>query len=81
MPEREMEAATRYSEQADLFFAIGSSLAVMPANQMPVYAKRRGAKLVILNQGETPLDSQADLLLRSAIGDTLPAIEAALLLS
>jgi NAD-dependent SIR2 family protein deacetylase len=74
MPEKEMELATQFSKAADLFFVVGSSLAVMPANQMPLYAKRKGARLIILNKGETPLDSQADILMREGIGEVLPSI-------
>ena len=74
MPEEEIEQAIAHSQRADLFFVIGSSLAVMPANQMPLYAKSRGARLIILNRGETSLDSQADLLIQHSIGEVLPVI-------
>ena len=74
MPEREMAWAFEHSRKADLFFAIGSSLAVAPANQMPLTAKRNGALLIILNRGITSLDLQADLIIRQGIGDVLPAV-------
>jgi NAD-dependent SIR2 family protein deacetylase len=41
---------------------------------MPGYAWRNGAKLIILNQGETPYDGEADLRFSDLIGDVLPKI-------
>ena len=39
---------------------------------MPLEALRSGAKLVIINQGETPFDYQANLRFNENIGDVLP---------
>jgi NAD-dependent SIR2 family protein deacetylase len=39
---------------------------------MPREALRSGAKLVILNQGETPFDRFAHLRFHEKIGDVLP---------
>jgi NAD-dependent deacetylase len=60
-----------HSQKADLFVVLGSSLVVTPAADMPVQALQSGAKLVIVNQGETPLDSQADLRFHEGIGDVV----------
>ena len=60
--------------KADLFFAIGSSLVVQPAATLPVVAKRAGAKLVIINRDETPVDYMADAVVHAGIGETLSAI-------
>lgn len=54
----EMEA-----EKADLFIVLGSSLSVYPANQIPLKAKKNGAKLVIINMEITDLDKQANLVI------------------
>jgi NAD-dependent deacetylase len=56
-----------------LFIAIGSSLVVFPAAGFPVLAKKRGAKLVILNRDPTDFDHIADLVLHREIGETLQA--------
>ena len=37
-------------------------------------AKQSGARLIIINRTETPLDDAADLVLRGEIGRTLPAL-------
>ena len=46
---------------------------VHPAASFPLVAKRNGARLVILNREETPLDEYADLVLHEEIGATLSA--------
>jgi len=71
MPEQEMVRAQQYTEACDLFIVVGSSLVVYPAAGFPEYAKRRGAKLVILNREPTPLDEFADLVLHREIGPSL----------
>lgn len=74
LPYEELEEAIRRSEQANVFFVIGSSLVVSPAANMPGYAKRNGAKLIILNQGETPYDDYADLRFFELISEVFPPI-------
>ena len=62
---------------ADLFLAIGSSLSVQPAAGFPLIAAQNGAKLVIINREETPLDRFADLVLNADIGETLSQLGSA----
>ena len=69
-----LETAVVASSACDLFLAIGTSLSVQPAASLAVEARRRGAQLVIVNQGATPLDELADVVLRDPIGDVLPAL-------
>ncbi len=71
MPKEAMQRARRATLACDLFLVIGSSLVVHPAAAFPLIAKENGAQLVILNGEPTPLDSDADLVLRGDIGDTL----------
>jgi NAD-dependent deacetylase len=77
LPPAVLMEATRWSREADLMLAIGSSLVVTPAADLPRAAKERGAKLVIINRDPTPLDVIADAILRDPIGEVLNAIEAA----
>jgi NAD-dependent deacetylase len=51
-----------------------ASLVVSPANDLPATAVENGAKLLLLNQGETPFDEVADLRIWTGIGEVLPAI-------
>ena len=74
MPVREVRQAEQVTLDCDLFISIGSSLVVYPAAGFPLLAKRKGAKLVILNRDPTGMDAQADLVLNREIGPTLSAV-------
>jgi NAD-dependent SIR2 family protein deacetylase len=72
LPRKDLDEAIRHSRKADLFVVVGSSLVVTPAADMPRIALEYGAKLVIINQGETPLDMRAHLRFNEKIGLVLP---------
>ena len=55
-----------------IFVVVSSSLVVTPAADMPREALQSRAKLVIINQGETPFDRVASLRFHERIGDVLP---------
>jgi len=74
LPSRAQDAAIKHSENCDLLIAIGSSLVVYPAAFIPVYAKEAGAKLVIINIGETPCDNFADIVINGKAGETMAKI-------
>ena len=74
MPVSEMQRAEEATMSCDLFMALGSSLVVYPAAGFPVMAKRNGAKLVIVNNESTDLDSLCDLVLHRQIGPTMSAV-------
>ncbi len=67
--ERSFEAAAG----CDVFLALGTSLGVYPAAEMPAIALRSGAVLVIGNAQETPYDGSADAIRRDQLGTWLPA--------
>jgi NAD-dependent deacetylase len=69
MPQAAMQRAQEWSEAAEIFIVVGSSLAVQPAASFPVVAKRAGALLAIVNREPTPLDDLADYHFRGAIGE------------
>jgi NAD-dependent deacetylase len=69
MPQDAMRRAAEWSEAAEIFVVVGSSLAVQPAASFPVVAKRGGALLAIVNREPTPLDDLADYNYRGAIGE------------
>ena len=72
LPEKDLRLSFEHSRKCDLFVVVGSSLVVTPAADMPLEALRSGAKLVIINQGETPFDQMASLRFQERIGDVLP---------
>jgi len=56
MPEEKTKQAFEAAENCDLFLALGTSLAVQPASNLPAQAKRAGAKFAIINREPTELD-------------------------
>ncbi|MCX7912082.1 MAG: NAD-dependent deacylase [Dehalococcoidales bacterium] len=74
LPYDVLEEAGRRSRRADVFIVIGSTLVVYPAAYMPMYAVQSGARLVIINLGETPMDKLATVLISGKAGETMSAI-------
>lgn len=74
LPQETLRSAEHESEKCDLFMVIGSSLVVYPAAYMPIYAKQSGAKIVIINMGQTGQDEIADIFINAPAGDTLTRI-------
>ena len=68
-----VERAMTLAATADLMLAVGSSLQVWPAADLPVWAARAGVPLVIVNDEPTPLDEIATLVVRGRAGEVLPA--------
>jgi len=60
--------------EADVFLAIGTTLAVFPINETVMIAKQAGARLIIVNAEATAMDHLADVVLNEQIADVLPAI-------
>ena len=50
----------------------GTSLAVSPANTLPIYAKQNNATLIEINPEETIMSSDMDLSIRNTSVMTLP---------
>ena len=62
--------------RCDVLLAVGSTLAVGPANQVVPRAKASGAKVVIVNGDTTQMDGYAHMLLRGSISPILQALVA-----
>jgi len=74
LPAKDLQESYKHSQMCELFVVVGSSLVVYPAADMPAVALEAGAKLVIINQGETPFDEQARLRFDEKIGEVLPPV-------
>ncbi len=74
LPADVLTEAFDLSMSTDLVLALGSSLVVEPAASIPLQAKNNGAKLVIINRTETPLDRLADAVVNQSIGETLARV-------
>ena len=59
LPKRELICGFEECAKADLCLALGSSLCVNPAAEMPYQTVLNGGKLVIVNLQSTPLDLEA----------------------
>ncbi|MEW4486955.1 Sir2 family NAD-dependent protein deacetylase [Thalassoglobus sp. JC818] len=75
LPMETLESAMEAALQADLILALGSSLVVYPAAEIPERAKQYGARLVIINRDPTPLDHQADVRIADSLGASLTSID------
>jgi mono-ADP-ribosyltransferase sirtuin 6 len=72
LPEKELMLAAEHSRRCDLMLALGSSLTVNPAASLVGLAIKSGARVVLINQGETPYDESVTLRLWEGIGELLP---------
>jgi NAD-dependent deacetylase len=68
-----LEASSR-ARSCDLMLVIGSTLVVYPAAYMPAYAREAGARLIIINLSDTPMDRHATVLIRERAGAAMTAI-------
>lgn len=75
-----MAKAVAAVSDCDILLAIGSSLVVRPASRLPLIARDRGATLVIVNREPTPLDDDADHVIRADAGAFLTALAGGLAL-
>jgi NAD-dependent deacetylase len=69
-----IDRAMRAAREAEVFFAIGTSLQVYPVAGTVELASAASARIIILNAEETPFDSLADAVFREPIGSVLPRI-------
>jgi NAD-dependent SIR2 family protein deacetylase len=72
LPVKDLTESFEHARDCELLIVVGSSLVVTPAATVPQIAFEAGARLVIINQGETPLDAIAHLRFAEAIGSVLP---------
>ncbi len=78
LPAAALQRAAAAASACDLMLVIGSSLIVNPAAQLPVLAKRSGARIGMINRTATPLDPLADVRVTADAGPTLAELAAAM---
>ncbi len=74
LPQAVLSEAAKRASNCDLCIVIGSTLVVYPAAYIPMYARDAGAKIVIINIGDTPLDPQAHVRIEAMAGETMSAV-------
>jgi len=78
LPEEAMRQAHDLAAEADLMIVIGSSLEVHPVAALPSITMDAGGRLVLVTQGPTPYDREAQVKLDGDVVDELDAVLAAL---
>jgi NAD-dependent deacetylase len=74
LPVSVMYEAEQESKSCDVMLIAGSSLEVAPAADLPLVAKKNGAKLIIVNKSATMADTHATVVLREDVAMALPRI-------
>jgi NAD-dependent deacetylase len=78
LPVEAIEQAQQLAAEAGLLLVVGSSLEVHPVAALPGEALAAGGALAIVNRGETPWNSRAELVLDAEAGETLRRLASAL---
>ena len=78
LPERALADAQALALDADLMLCVGSSLEVHPVGGLPALTRGAGGRLVLVTQGPTPYDGDADLKLDGDVVVEMRALLAAL---
>ncbi len=78
LPAQALIAARREARRCDVMLIAGSSLEVYPAAELPLMARQGGAALIMVNLGETALDSIAHAVIHADVVDVLPQLASAL---
>ena len=76
LPVHALLAARRAVANCDVLLIAGSSLEVAPAADLPMLARSRQARLIIVNQGPTYMDEYCEVLIRDDVAVALPMIAA-----
>jgi NAD-dependent deacetylase len=74
LPRSALEASFAASENASVFFSIGTSSVVHPAASLPMLALARGGIVIEINPEETALTESATYSLRGKSGEILPEL-------
>ncbi len=66
--------AQQAASDCDLMLVVGTSGLVYPAAGLPALARASGARVIVVNPNETELDDLADVVVRAAAAQALPAM-------
>jgi NAD-dependent deacetylase len=78
LPDEAMAEAQAMAAEADLMLCIGSSLTVYPVAGLPQLTQANGGKVVLVTEGETPYDREAEVKLGGDVVEELEALLASL---
>ena len=60
--------------KCDIMIVVGTSLAVSPANTLPIYAQQNGAIIIEVNPEETAMSEDIDYIIRDTAVGCLPGL-------
>lgn len=72
LPQDIWHDAINHAKKCDVMIIVGTSLAVSPANTLPIFAKQNGAVLIEINPEQTAMSEDMDLSLRETSAIALP---------
>lgn len=78
LPADAVERAWREAAECDVMLVVGTSGTVWPAAELPLVARRAGARVIEVNPEPSEITPAADLFLQGPAGDVLPALARAL---
>ena len=76
LPVSVLNQSRKHTRLCDVMLAVGSSLEVAPAGDLPMLAKQSGARLIIVTLSETYLDYLADVVIHADVVEVLPQLAA-----
>jgi NAD-dependent deacetylase len=74
LPERAVQRAWKVAERCEVLLVIGTSGTVWPAAELPLVARRRGARIIEVNPTPSELTHAADVFLAGPAGQVLPQL-------
>ncbi|HEY5735463.1 MAG TPA: NAD-dependent deacylase [Nitrosopumilus sp.] len=74
LPQNVWQNAIKFASQCDLMIIVGTSLAVSPANTLPIYAKQNNATLIEINTESTGMSEEMDVIIRKKSAEALPKL-------
>ena len=74
LPVEAVTASYDLANKADVMLVVGTSLVVYPAAEIPLFAVRSGAPMIVINAEPTPFDRFAEVVIHGRSGEVLPEI-------
>jgi len=74
LPRKVWGEAVGHSGRAEVMVVAGTSLAVSPANTLPMHAKQNGALLIEINPEKTMMSGEMDVSIRETSSAVLPEL-------
>ncbi|XP_021444620.2 NAD-dependent protein deacetylase sirtuin-6 isoform X1 [Oncorhynchus mykiss] len=71
LPEKDLNRAEEASRRADLALTLGTSLQIKPSGDLPLFTKRKGGKVVIVNLQPTKHDKHAHLRINGYVDEVM----------